>query len=490
MSTPIIPGFHPDPSICRVGDTYYVATSSFEYSPGVPIHRSTDLVTWALVGNALERDSQLRPSAGSKDSGIYAPTLRHHDGRFWLATTDTSRPHDGQLIVHAERAEGPWSEPQFVPAAVGIDPDLAWDEDGVAHLTWRSFHPKLDGIASFPIDLSTGQPLAEARLLWLGTGLAHIEAPHLHRIGEWWYLLVAEGGTERGHVTSIARSRTIDGEFEGCPSNPILSHRSTAHPVQNTGHADFVQNADGSWAAVYLGVRSRGITPAFHVNGRETFLAGVEWSDDGWPRIVEARYDVPKVDHSFSEDFAGARLHPRWVAPGAHPASFTRQGEAGAELVMDDGRTSRSILATRALDEVWSADVNLTSIEGVARVIIRIDDTHWYGVDITPSEAVVTLAIGPAVSHPARTVIAPGSDLTVTIRVTRRPAPELWGANPEPDMVGFSVRTPNSDAIDLGDYDGRYLSTEVAGGFTGRVWGTEILQGTVTIKSIRYTTGD
>ncbi|MEV7631856.1 family 43 glycosylhydrolase [Microbacterium sp. NPDC089318] len=487
MSTPIIPGFHPDPSICRVDDTYYIATSSFEYSPGVPIHRSTDLTHWELVGNALDRDSQLRPSSAAKDSGIYAPTLRHHDGRFWLTTTDTSRPFDGQLIVHAERAEGPWSEPVFVPAAIGIDPDIAWDEEGVAHLSWRSFHPELNGIASFPIDLATGEPLAEARLLWEGTGLPHIEAPHLYRIGDWWYLLVAEGGTERGHVVSIARSRSIDGEYEGCPANPILTHRSTDHPVQNTGHADLVQNADGTWSAVYLGVRARGKTPAFHVNGRETFLAGVDWVD-GWPVIVEDRFDIPETDHSFTDPLDGESLHPRWVAPGALASSFAAPGPDGAALRFDEARLSRSIIATRALDELWTAEVDLDAIDGDVRVLVRHDDDHWYGVDISADEARATLAIGPAIAHPATAAIDDGGKVTVGIRVRRRPAPQPYGANPEPDMVGFSVRSGAGEPIDLGEYDGRYLSTEVAGGFTGRVWGVEILRGSARVTAVRYAT--
>ncbi|MEV7608561.1 glycoside hydrolase family 43 protein [Microbacterium sp. NPDC089320] len=485
MSTPIIPGFHPDPSICRVGDTYYIATSSFEYSPGVPIHRSADLLHWELVGNALDRDSQLRPSAGAKDSGIYAPTLRHHDGRFWLTTTDTSRPFDGQLIVHAASAEGPWSEPAFVPAAVGIDPDLVWDEEGTAHLSWRSFHPDLDGIASLPIDPMTGEARGEARLLWAGTGLPHIEAPHLYRIDGWWYLMVAEGGTERGHVVSIARSRTIHGEYEACPANPILTHRSTAHPVQNTGHADLVENPDGSWSVVYLGVRPRGKTPAFHVNGRETFLAGVDWVD-GWPRIDEGRYAVPATDHSFTDDLTAASLHPRWIAPGALATSFTATGERGALLTYSAERLSPSILATRALDGLWSAEIELEDIDGHVRVLVRHDDTHWYGVDLVADGAESTLAIGPAVAHPRRAAVDARGRVTVGIRVRHRPAPQPYGANPEPDMVGFTVRSGDGETVDLGEYDGRYLSTEVAGGFTGRVWGIEILGGTARVTAVRY----
>ncbi|MCL1900326.1 MAG: glycoside hydrolase family 43 protein, partial [Promicromonosporaceae bacterium] len=315
MNTPIISGFHPDPSICRVGDTYYLATSTFEYLPGVPLHRSTDLVNWDLLGNALEGPHQLPPNAGRGLVGIYAPTLRHHDGRFWLVTTDVGRVREGQLIVWADDPAGPWSEAIFVRGAIGIDPDLAWDEDGVCHLTWASALPTLSGIASVPIDPTTGEMLAKPRLLWPGTGLRATEAPHLYRIDGWWYLLLAEGGTERGHCVTIGRARTLDGPWEAAPHNPILSHRSQEHPVQNTGHADLVQLADGTWAMVYLGVRPRGKTPSFHVNGRETFLAGIDWAD-GWPVVAEDRFPVPATDHSFVDVFAEPALHPRWVGPG------------------------------------------------------------------------------------------------------------------------------------------------------------------------------
>lgn len=485
MTAPIISGFHPDPSICRVDDAYYLATSSFEYSPGVPIHRSEDLLTWTLVGNALDRPSQLRPSPGGKDTGIYAPTLRHHGGRFWLATTDVSRPFDGQLIVHAEHAEGPWSDPVFVPGAVGIDPDLVWDDDGVAHLQWTSFHPDLAGIASMPIDLDTGRPLGEPTVLWTGTGLPHTEGPHLYRIDGWWYLLVAEGGTERGHVVSIARSRHLEGPYESAPANPILSHRSTSHAVQNTGHGDLVQAPDGSWAMVYLGVRPRGKNPGFHVNGRETFLAGVTWHD-GWPVVDVDHFDVPAADHGFVETFPAAPLHPRWIAPGAGPEGFTRVDGRGALLEIDPERQSAHLLATRARDVEWTADVRLDVTSGSVRVLVRHDDTHWYGLTLTSADASVTLSVGPSVSTPTRVPVTDPSAVTVHIAVRRQPPPQPWGAHPEPDLVGFSVSFGEGEPVFLGEWDGRYLSSEVAGGFTGRVFGVEVLEGKVLLDQVSY----
>ena len=285
VQRPVLPGFHPDPSICRVGDTYYLVTTSFEYAPGVPIFRSTDLRSWEQIGHVLDRPSQLDVSKAGPSGGIFAPTLRHHDGRFWMITTNWS-DDGGQLLVHAEDPAGPWSEPVRIPSAMGIDPDLAWDDDGTCLMSYAGFGPDGgEGIVQSAIDPLTGEVLTERRWLWSGTGGKFPEGPHLYRIGEWWYLLIAEGGTERGHAVTIARSRSPQGPFESNPANPLLTHRGTDEPVQNTGHADLVERPDGGWAIVYHGVRARGSSPEWHVLGRETFADEVVW--DG--RLAGAR---------------------------------------------------------------------------------------------------------------------------------------------------------------------------------------------------------
>ncbi|WP_033261199.1 glycoside hydrolase family 43 protein [Amycolatopsis vancoresmycina] len=470
MTVPIVPGFHPDPSICRVGDTYYLANSSFEYVPGVPIRRSTDLVSWDLVGHALTRPSQLPPSEGAANTGIYAPTLRHHDGRFYLVTTNIL--HGGHLIVTAEDPAGPWSDPVQVAGTDGIDPDLCWDEAGVCHLTWASF--RLPGIASVPIDPATGSMLAAPRPLWNGTGLAAPEGPHLYRIEGWWYLLLAEGGTERGHAITIARARALEGPYEAAPSNPILTHRSTTHRVQNTGHGDLVECPDGSWAMVYLGVRPRGKTPQFHVNGRETFLAGVDWVN-GWPVVAEDRFAVPQQDNSFSDGFPTPELHPRWVAPGASP----RVRSAGpGELVIS------GFLLTRASDEYWTAVARLDVSSGKAAFVVRIDDRHWYGLTADGETVTATLAIGPAVQ--TLSAVAAGAVVSLRIRALRPPASGPFREVTEPDLVELSVLRDNGAVDVLGAFDGRYLSTEVAAGFTGRMIGVRVLKGTVTLREFHY----
>ncbi len=481
---PIIPGFHPDPSICRVGDDYYIANSSFEYAPGVPISHSRDLVTWTLVGNALTRPSQLTPSAGAASAGIYAPTLRHHDGRFYLITTNVAEVSRGHLIVSADDPAGPWSEPVHTRGTVGIDPDLSWDENGICHLTWASFHPALQGIASVPVNPATGELLGEPRLLWPGTGLSHPEGPHLYRIGDWWYLLLAEGGTERGHAVTIARARTLDGEWEAAPANPLLTHRSLDLPVQNTGHADLVECADGSWAMVYLGVRPLGQTPKFHLNGRETFIAGVDWAH-GWPVVDETRFSPAVADRSFSDDFSGT-LHPRWIAPGAGAERFASSaGASGLDLQADADDVAPRLLACRAEDLDWTAEVHLDASAGAARFQVRLDADHLYGLTVRGSEIQPVLRIGPSESALVALTIDEGEAVALRLRA-RVPQGDPYRLDPAPDRIELTVVRADGTEHSWGGFDGRYLSTEVAGGFTGRVIGVEVLDGRVRLERFTY----
>ncbi|WP_435113475.1 family 43 glycosylhydrolase [Nocardiopsis synnemataformans] len=481
---PILAGFYPDPSICRAGDVYYLIASSFEYLPGIPIHASTDLVTWTPVGNALTRPTQIAENSGYGSSGIFAPTIRHHDGRFWIIGTNVNDiPHGrGHFLIHAADPAGPWSEPVHIAGAIGIDPDIAWDDDGTAHVTWCSLDPSQPGIRSAPVDMETGNLLASSRQLWEGTGLAVPEGPHLYRIGGWWYLLLAEGGTERGHTATIARARSLGGPFEPAPHNPILSHRSLAHPIQNTGHADLIELADGTWAAVHLGVRPRGQSPSFHVNGRETFLVGIDWVD-GWPVIDEHRFNVPAHDRAFCEHFDKVDLDPRWLGVGRFPSSFTRPAADGGLIIDADAGEGSALLATRATDLLWNASARFDG-QGIGRFLLRIDDQHWYGLTYDGASVEATLSIGP-VQHTVGRIEIPAG-VVPTLRIRAKAAPLLpHGVSLEPDVIELAVEV-DGEEHPIGDFDGRYLSTEVAGGFTGRVLGVEALAGPIHLREFTY----
>ncbi|SDH60568.1 Glycosyl hydrolases family 43 [Leifsonia sp. 98AMF] len=478
-ANPILPGFHPDPTICRVEGDYFLATSSFEYFPGVPIHHSTDLVHWEQIGNVLDRPSQLVVTRGEQGAsrGIYAPTLRHHDGVFWLVTTNLDEIQRGHLIVHTTDPAGPWSDPVYTQGTIGIDPDLAWDDDGACFLTWKD--PLADGIAQVRVDPLTGELLSEHRILTTGTGLAHPEGPHLIRRGEWWYLVTAEGGTHTGHVVSVARSRSIEGPFEQHPG-PLLTHRSTSDPVQATGHADMFQLADGSWAMVHLGVRQRGSFPRWHVNGRETFLVGIDWIDD-WPVVREDRFEVADREASFEDTFDSATLGPRWIAPGIDPHRFAGLDAAG--LTLQPGRAPEEteavhLVGVRATDAEWQASV---AARGDLALVVRIDDAHWVGVQRVGGVLAARAVIGPLQQE------LESAEVSAEVRLAVRTVlPQThYGERSGPDRIELGYVADGFHP--LASIDGRYVSTEVAGGFTGRIIGIEALGANeAVVTSFRY----
>ena len=283
---PVLPGFYPDPSVVRVGEWFYLVNSSFEFFPGVPIHRSRDLVHWEPIGHVLTRDSQLPLATAYPSGGIFAPTIRYHAGTYYMVTTNVT--HRGNFFVTAKDPAGPWSEPIWINMPGGIDPSLFFDDDGKVYLTSTGSAP---GIHMAQIDVATGKLLTSPpKIVWKGTGGRYPEGPHLYKIGGRYYLMISEGGTEYGHMVTIARAGSPWGPFEACPRNPILTHRDTplSQPIQATGHPDLFEDGKGNWWMVFLAIRPQG-NYYWHHLGRETFLAPVRWDAQGWPVINDGK---------------------------------------------------------------------------------------------------------------------------------------------------------------------------------------------------------
>lgn len=286
---PILSGFYPDPSICAVGEDFYLVNSSFAYFPGLPVFHSRDLAHWEQIGNCMERVSQL-PLEGAKHSGgLFAPTIRYHEGTFYVICTNVT--HGGNFIVTAQNPAGPWSEPSYLEGADGIDPSLFFDEDGRCYYIGTHPNPagcQYDGdwyIWVQELDLAVMKLVGEVHNVWNGAmrGVHWPEGSHLYKKGEYYYILHAEGGTGPEHAVSVCRSRNVFGPYENNFCNPIFTHRhlGSAYPIQYVGHADLVETSRGDWYMVMLAVRPlKGYTTL----GRETFLARVIWEKD-WPVV-------------------------------------------------------------------------------------------------------------------------------------------------------------------------------------------------------------
>jgi xylan 1,4-beta-xylosidase len=498
---PVIPGFFPDPSVCRVGSDYYLVCSSFEYFPGVPLFHSRDLVNWQHIGNVLDRPSQLAlPADTPASGGIYAPTIRHHDGTFYLATTNVTLGR--HLIVTATDPTGPWSDPVYLDLS-HVDPSLTWEEDGTCWLT-------VSGVESYRIDPHTGTVHEGPIAMWSGTGGQYPEAPHLYRIDDWWYLLVSEGGTHTGHAVSIARARSPRGPFEPGPANPILTHRGTNRPVQATGHADLVQATDGTWWMVLLGIRPKGQWPPFHVLGRETFLSPVRWVD-GWPTVDPIQEANPVLHRSAEErdDFDSTTLAAGWISPRSRPdASWSLTERPGWLTLHAMGttldRAGATIVARRQQHHDCRASVRVDPGTGRAGLTIRMDEAHHYDLEVHGGMARALGRVGPLRQVFAEYPIpADPITLIVTTRTTNVLAPTVPGPYMAESGMPLGVRAAGPDtislAVDAGDgpvvlaeLDGRYLSTEVAAGFTGRVIGMYVTEGNAAFDFFTYepTSGD
>ncbi len=334
VSNPILRGFNPDPSICRVGEDYYIAVSTFEWYPGVAIYRSRDLSQWRLAARPLNRESLLDMRGAPDSCGVWAPCLSYADGRFWLCFTDVKR-FDGNFkdthnyLTTCERVDGVWADPIRLNSS-GFDPSLFHDQDGrkwLTNMVWdhRPGRSHFNGIVLQEFSVQAGALIGEPRRIFSGTALGCTEGPHLYRFGEYYYLICAEGGTGYGHAVTMARADSLDATFEADPDGPLLTSRDAPDwPLQRSGHGDIVETSSGELYLVHLCGRPLPGTRRCPL-GRETSLQRVVMSDEGWVRLAgggalpalqvdvpagtSAAPGAPAADH---DDFSSGELDGRY----------------------------------------------------------------------------------------------------------------------------------------------------------------------------------
>jgi beta-xylosidase len=336
---PIISGFHPDPTctfVPELNNTFFCTFSSFITFPGLPIYASHDLINWKLVSNALSRPEQLPALAflpRGATSGIYAPTLRYRDGKFYIFTTLANQAlynnnytkWDNFIMTSDDPYQSSkWSDPVHFDFP-GIDPSPFWDDDGQTYMTGS-----VDGKAIWqaPLNFETGEVLGPLVDIWNGTGLPSPEAPHMYKKDGWYYLLTAEGGTRERHRSNFARSRNLYGPYEGDPSNPVLSGYLSDSYFQAVGHSDVFTDQLGQYWAIALAVRagySYNFDPynSIFPMGREAVLTPVKWPEGEWPTYQN-------VSGVMTGDFV--------LPVDPSPSTIPEQGEgglSGADDVVD-----------------------------------------------------------------------------------------------------------------------------------------------------------
>ncbi|MXU65990.1 glycoside hydrolase family 43 protein [Oceanomicrobium pacificus] len=506
IENPILPGFNPDPSICRVGGDYYIATSTFEWYPGVQIHHSTDLVNWRLVTRPLSRATQLDMRGNPDSCGIWAPCLSHADGLFWLVYTDVKR-YDGSFkdahnyIVTAPSIDGPWSDPVYVNSS-GFDPTLFHDDDGrkyFANMRWNHrpkganpVNPAFDGILLQEYDAAAGELVGPVRNIFDGTPRGLTEGPHLFKRDGWYYLTVAEGGTSWEHAVTMARSLDIWGPYDPHPDGHLMTadHAPEA-PLQRTGHGQMVETPDGRTYHTFLCGRplsTRGRCPL----GRETGIVACEWGADGWLRLSDGR-DQPALREAAPDPQAsraapeaatyrfdgGLPLDFQWLRTPA-PDRIFATGSDGLTLF---GRESigswfeQALVARRQTDFTFTAETELSfapeSYQQAAGLTHYYNTHKFFFLAVTREEGIgrcLTLMTCPGrwpdphLDHPLPAPVPIGDGpVRLRLSVDRDRAQFSWAQGPD-DWQDIG---PVLDASLISDEAGRGAHANFTGAFVG-----------------------
>jgi len=471
---PIIPGFYPDPSICKAGDTYYIVCSSFQYFPGIPLFESKDLINWNQIGCVLTRESQLPLENTVASEGIYAPTIRFNSGRFYMVTTNV--PDMGNFYVWTDDIHGEWSEPIKVEQG-GIDPSLYF-EDGKAYFMSNGADDEGNtGITQCEIDIATGQKLTPSKRIWTGAGGRFLECPHLYKINNEYYIMAAEGGTEYGHMVVYGKGKTPYGPFDNYPDNPVLTNRNLGgYRIQGCGHADLVQDNSGNWWMVHLAFRQMGKWTLYHTTGREVYLVPVTFHEDGWfvagengttrrkietDRLPEGSVQHTRNTYNFTNIKIGREL---CFIRNPHMERYSFDGVSlklrGTKIMMDSEKGSPTAVLIRQSEMKGDISCEVTVMEQEAGITLYMDQNQHYDLAIRRIEGgyeiIKRICIGD-IKCVQQSVKIDSESEQMTVKLS---------IHAEDTEYSFQA-TCRKEIFVLGNAQTKYLSTEVAGGFTG-----------------------
>lgn len=473
-NNPVIKGFYPDPSVCKVDDTYYLVCSSMQYFPGVPIFESKDLVNWNQIGHCLTRKSQIMLDKVNSSGGVFAPTIRHNNGRFYMTTTNDTTHQN--FYVWTDDIYGEWSDPVYIDQD-GIDPDLFFDYEHVYFMSNGTDEHGVGAINQCRIDIETGKKLTSSQSIWRGTGGRFLESPHMYKINDWYYLMAAEGGTEFGHMVTYARSKSPNGPFEAYPLNPVLTNRNLGgYEIQAVGHGDLIQDQDENWWLLHLGFRQIGKWIPYHHLGRETFLTPITFGEDGWftaghEGTTITCFDTDRIpEHVVQEEkkcytFENTNWDIDWCYLRLpHSENYLFKSDSlklwGTEVTLDQA-DSPSFIGIRQKDFKARISCDVSLSDGEAGITLYMDENHHYDLAIRKIEntyqVIERLNIGDIKS--VENAVSINNDHHATLVIEA-----------EHELYRFYIQE-GSNLIPLGKAQTKYLSSEVAGGFTGVIIG-------------------
>jgi xylan 1,4-beta-xylosidase len=502
IQNPIMAGYYPDPSIVKVGEDYYLINSTFSYFPGIPVMHSKDLKNWKQIGNVIDRPSQMDFMGEQLTRGLFAPAISFYKGLYYVTCTDVD--HDGNFVVTATNPAGPWSNPTKLPEVNGIDPSLFFDEEtDKAYIVFNSDAPDNKPLYSghrtirmYEFDYKNLKVIGEKQILInggvdLSTQPVWIEGPHILKRNAWYYLYAAEGGTSVNHSEVVLRSKNVWGPYIPYEKNPILTQRDLSpdrkNPITSTGHAQIVEGPNGKDYAVFLAVRP--YEGNYYNTGRETFIAPVEWVDE-WPIIIpkneEVKYaytfDFKEVKQKGTLPQSGNFSYTLNFKKGLDPSllfmrtmdktSFSTSKKKGLTLNLKPETVSEygnpSFIGKRLQHMYSSAETKITfsptSENEKAGLLILQDERHFYFLAKSKKE---------------------GKDMVQLYKSTANGTELLAEKSLDPNTKSINLKINTEGAFcsfyfseDAKTYtllkdkvDGKYLSTEVAGGFIGSLYG-------------------